>query len=832
MDWVASDPYISKLRILQEYAGQRIRKLLSAENIDTLDVETFEREVWHRGEVRTAADEEVPEAEWRELAPEEIGKRLESGEWHTIGNMTLDSGVPSWGTRLNVPEDEKPVVLRRALEELLHSTRNLHGNFRRAYSMTNGLGKHLSLVLALLYPDEFGVVSPSAEEGFNKLANLLRMQDDWNDGISLRHYEKANSRLKQLRDNSGGVLNDMLEVAWFLFKVSEINEPRYWKVSLGIGASDSEQLFVRAVSEGFVALRPGKPDSNFAHFQQIAPGDYIAIHREGAIVGVGRAVRSDYRVEAAFDDLAESWPHRLDVEWIQGNVASSDFLNKNQQFRSVIELSEGLFWLVADQFSSSEGFHKALNPPENWRALIQLVEQGLCSVLKRSLSRASCKEEAQGLFRVVGPAGEATVRERHCRRMDDHATWTWRFGEANLDEADFHALHAVAADSDYPEFWLIMPSGLIRDHFDRFYELQGGGRQIDISVSNGRLHAAAVSGIEDIERYENAFGLIGEAIGAGSEGADAAPAIQSVAATCCCSEAFVQDIIDQLRDKKQVIFYGPPGTGKTYIAQEIARYLSQGDKSRVKLIQFHPSYTYEDFMEGIKPQSEQCEDGRYEVTYPVVDGAFKRFCDEARDRPDEEHVFIIDEINRGQIAKIFGELMYLLEYRDRDIELAYTRAENDGRASFSIPANVLIIGTMNTADRSIALVDFALRRRFTFYPFYPDEGDVQQILPTWLEQNAPGMAWVTSFVRALNELLRGHLDRDLLVGHSYFMHKQLDEDRLRSIWRLQIEPLLHEYFVGKASRLEAYSFEGLVAEAKGTVEEEEIREESEDAASE
>ena len=299
--------------------------------------------------------------------------------------------------------------------------------------------------------------------------------------------------------------------------------------------------------------------------------------------------------------------------------------------------------------------------------------------------------------------------------------------------------------------------------------------------------------------------------------------LRDVAKSCYADTATMMKMLDLLREKGQAIFYGPPGTGKTFVALKLAEYLAQGNPSRWELIQFHPSYTYEDFMEGIKPESVQVGE-RCEVSYPVRAGSFMRFCQRARSDPEQTYIFVIDEINRGQIAKIFGELMFLLEYRDQQIELAYTKSSPDGsdnltqdtRQTFSIPSNVLIIGTMNTADRSIALVDHALRRRFVFYPFYPDDADfVQPMLRRWLGENAEQMSWVADLFDGLNEKLEEDVGRDLLLGHSYFMKEGLDEEKLREIWRFQIEPLLQEYFVGSPERLEEYDLEQLVARARG-----------------
>ena len=162
---------------------------------------------------------------------------------------------------------------------------------------------------------------------------------------------------------------------------------------------------------------------------------------------------------------------------------------------------------------------------------------------------------------------------------------------------------------------------------------------------------------------------------------------------------FLREIDTLLADKKQVIFQGPPGTGKTYVAQQLANHLA-GSKERVTLVQFHPSYAYEDFVRGFRPTLRSGQAG-----FELRDGPLLRAAERAREEPGEKHFLIIDEINRGNLAKVFGELYYLLEYRDESITLQYQRDENE---RFSMPPNLYIIGTMNTADRSIALVDLAL----------------------------------------------------------------------------------------------------------------------------
>ena len=248
---------------------------------------------------------------------------------------------------------------------------------------------------------------------------------------------------------------------------------------------------------------------------------------------------------------------------------------------------------------------------------------------------------------------------------------------------------------------------------------------------------------------------------------------------------FFEEINTLLEEKKQVIFQGPPGTGKTYVAQALAECLA-GDAARVTLVQFHPSYAYEDFVQGYRPTLKDGQAG-----FELRDGPLLRAARQAKENKDAKHFLLIDEINRGNLAKVFGELYFLLEYRDREMRLQYSDE------SFSLPGNLYIIGTMNTADRSIALVDLALRRRFYFVEFHPDAPPVQGLLRRYLKENAPAIEWVADVVDRANQQLTN--DRDAAIGPSYFMRDGLDEAAVRRIWRHSVLPYIEERLSGQGS---------------------------------
>ncbi len=256
------------------------------------------------------------------------------------------------------------------------------------------------------------------------------------------------------------------------------------------------------------------------------------------------------------------------------------------------------------------------------------------------------------------------------------------------------------------------------------------------------------------------------------------------------SRDFLDEVHGLLKRHRQLIFYGPPGTGKTFVARRLAEAIAPNEEQRM-LVQFHPSTSYEDFIEGYRPISTSSDD----IVYKLVDGPLRIMADRAASDPlNRPHILIIDEINRANLAKVLGELLFLLEYREAEIHPLYRPDE-----PFSLPDNLWLLGTMNTADRSIATVDVALRRRFHFVPFIPDDRDenpISGLLGRWLVANDEP-AWVADLVDGVNQQLRKELGGDhLLLGPSYFMTEGLDRDQLALIWRYQIGPMLNDLFFG------------------------------------
>ncbi|MCG5061063.1 MAG: AAA family ATPase [Limnoraphis sp. WC205] len=260
---------------------------------------------------------------------------------------------------------------------------------------------------------------------------------------------------------------------------------------------------------------------------------------------------------------------------------------------------------------------------------------------------------------------------------------------------------------------------------------------------------------------------------------------------CADSTGFEEEELERwvkiINRKKQVIFQGPPGTGKTFIAKEIAKHLIGGTEGFSELVQFHPAYTYEDFMLGIRPQT---KDGQ--LTYSMVPGRFLEFCKKA-ESCEGTCVLIIDEINRANLSQVFGELMYLLEYRDEKICLA------GSNEPFKIPSNVYIIGTMNTADRSIALVDHALRRRFSFITLSPN----YDILRHYHRSSSSSESFIEKLIGILTDLNQTIKAPHHELGISFFLVDDL-ENNIEDIWTMEIEPYLEEYFYDQPEKIKDF----------------------------
>ena len=296
---------------------------------------------------------------------------------------------------------------------------------------------------------------------------------------------------------------------------------------------------------------------------------------------------------------------------------------------------------------------------------------------------------------------------------------------------------------------------------------------------------------------------------------------------------YFEDIVNDLKNNKNIIYYGAPGTGKTFKALKTIQYLTGGNKKLFEVIQFHPSYDYEDFIEGIKPMG--IEDGQ--VNFELVTGKFKKICIEAFNNSDKTYYLILDEINRANLSRVFGELMYCLEYRykhneekqslspwvsskysgviqkmlgkdnvdyekEKFTDIVFNDKEN--AHNFCIPENVIVIGTMNTADKSIDSFDLALRRRFIWKEFKFDYNVINNQLDK--EKIIENIDSYVEYAKKINTLITSNKDNglgltsDYKIGHSYFLNvkanadgKIIGDDKVKELENNYLKPLLKEY---------------------------------------
>lgn len=256
-------------------------------------------------------------------------------------------------------------------------------------------------------------------------------------------------------------------------------------------------------------------------------------------------------------------------------------------------------------------------------------------------------------------------------------------------------------------------------------------------------------------------------------------------------------LVAVLKNKKNIILQGAPGVGKTFAAKRLA-YSIMGvkDKDRIMMVQFHQSYSYEDFIMGFRPSA---------TGFELKKGAFYNFCKNAETDSDNDYFFIIDEINRGNLSKIFGELFMLIETDKRGIELQLLYSDE----RFSVPANVYIIGMMNTADRSLAMLDYALRRRFAFIDLKPGfETEGFRTYRIGLENDK--FNHLIAAVETLNNVIAADdsLGEGFCIGHSYFCNlnpDNLDDQALSAIVEFELIPLLKEYWFDEPTKVRDWS---------------------------
>lgn len=261
------------------------------------------------------------------------------------------------------------------------------------------------------------------------------------------------------------------------------------------------------------------------------------------------------------------------------------------------------------------------------------------------------------------------------------------------------------------------------------------------------------------------------------------------------NEEAYETILSVLKRKKNLILQGAPGVGKTFAAKRLAfSMMGKKDESRIKMIQFHQSYSYEDFVMGYRPNG---------TGFELKEGPFFTFCQLASKHPEDDYFFIIEEINRGNMSKVFGELMMLIESDKRGQGLTLTYQDTP----FSVPKNLYIIGMMNTADRSLAMIDYALRRRFSFFelgPAFQTEAFRNYLLKQGASEDLVTM--IRRKVEKLNDEIMNdvNLGKGFRIGHSYFCDYDDSDKWYEEVIKYEIEPLVKEYWFDEENKAKNY----------------------------
>lgn len=690
----------------------------------------------------------------------------------------------------------------------------------------------ISPILNALNPAEFLLIN-------NRTRSVLNYFGDTKFSQSLADYGAANEALHTLLDQievpimGPLMLSDHFDLfaEWLLVDQKFVlRSPQHWLLRIG-----NDEWTWQAWQEGnFVAIgwdelgdlsdvrrsefelrrdsligqyRQGiesggwsKSDANQAwtFATQLYEGDQLLICRGPDIVlGVATIVGPYYYVPETPQG------HRLPVEWADRTarvVSPSSKGMKNLLFR--LDASIFSAFLMGDP-ASAEQVQTSLTPeptngsgPSYLRFCVPLIE-------------ALREDDQAGAGRVQGQAGagraQGRISSKSASQLYDAAIQRADISEAEQDELTTSGSNRVRSQVERARYTLAQ-AGLIESPKRGIWQLTPAGLDVELSP------AAVLDLYEEVEyqrRIVQTLALESPEIRRLAEAPTRyvamtppesdRPPTASLSPTNF-AEVFAETYLDEtklatwmrnIERKKQAILYGPPGTGKTFVACALADHLADTGDGFAGLVQFHPAYAYEDFIQGIRPEISSTEKSDNTLIYRLMPGHFLNFCAQAR-QCSGPCVLIIDEINRANLANVFGELMYLLEYRDQAIMLA------GGGEPFRVPDNVHIIGTMNSADRSIALVDHALRRRFAFIALDPD----YDVLRRFHDRNESGFP-IEQLIALLQRVNDRIADRQYVLGHSYFLRQNL-ADEIVDIWQMEIEPYLEEYFFDQPERVEEF----------------------------
>lgn len=540
---------------------------------------------------------------------------------------------------------------------------------------------------------------------------------------------------------------------------------------------------------------------HWADVGRVMAGDTIIHYSRGSIVAISRALTDGskgtrpygpagdmdgwqpdvYLARCSYDMLWEEIP----LVEMNGRIPDAG------PFTSAGSVKQGYFWPVSDSFVEllvSDHHDRlrgtALNPGNVW--LFQANPAAEHTQFPQDLHEAAGTNQAaqwSATWSVTRYSSEMLPGDRVMLWFSGKAAGIYGSGLLTSEPYDGEA-DPITGSSTSVDLWVNINHAhapVLKEDLKEDAEL-------------GDLHVMSVPNGTNFRATQANWDAYIARVAASPELTDGGPAmtLAELAAKLYLSDDKALDtIVELLHDRPQAVFYGPPGTGKTYIARKLAEHLTRSGGA-TKLVQFHPSYAYEDFVEGWRPTP----NGSFELRY----GALKSFANRAAADPEHRYILVIDEINRANLSKVLGELFFLLEYRNDVANLQYSDEP------FSLPSNLWIIGTMNTADRSIALVDAALRRRFHFHPFFPTDPPIEGTLRRFLADRHPSLVWVADMVERVNEELG---DRNLAIGPSHFMRDNLSERHVERIWTHSIVPYIEDNFFDNHADAKRFAYENV-----------------------
>jgi hypothetical protein len=798
-----------------------------------VDLPAFNDEVW-RIETRTLLDGQAVTGELQRDMPADRAAvflaALDEGRLELHGNYIWGTATRVFGASLKEDEPRKTAHLHEAVSALNSNVEPIEK--ARALEAIPGFGWNITTGLVMVFhPDSFGLWNGPSKRSAARL------------GCQAQDLEGFQAFIRQLRVDLGAA--DQLELDWFLYLIAHDlvslgDAPRrYWWVNQG-------QSY-KAERDGRFLWAPrfdksGNPQSHWERLQSVSVGDVVVHYANKQIRAVGhvnsaceRRSRPDtlsgepwakdgYGVGVDYDEL----PAAIGLEQMPYDWRSPAY----GPFTAVGGVKQGYFFELAPEFVTKlSGRFPALGslvgrvvgdssspkpsiPERAWlvrgkERVPTWIAEGSISIgwhqvgaLDASVKKDDLTKRFEDTYpddppgRRAGGVGNVlrflrlmqvgdlvvtvTGSDLYIGRVTSDPYWV---GDADPDSRRQRKVEWLNPGSPAKR-------AVIRDTVPSLY-------------ARLRTLLTVTDLGDDVQSVAALAGLV-EATPVSLVGASLPLASESLSARVYMPVAWLQNVLDLLSEKRQLIFYGPPGTGKTYVAQAIADHVVQSG-GEAEVVQFHPSYSYEDFFEGYRPVT---LDGAGALGFELRPGPLRRLALEAESNPSLPYLLIVDEINRGNVAKVFGELYFLLEYRDRGISLQYSPEEQ-----FRLPRNLFVIGTMNTADRSIALVDTALRRRFYFVPFVPAAHPFNDVLPLWLaEQELDGEP--AALLLELNSVLGEEpgVGDEFAIGPSYFMiNGAAGGPNLEHVWDYAILPLLEERYYGAKSSAEIRAQFGLKA---------------------